>query len=255
MKKNLRCVALFLAWLLSLPARMIPFILRRRFVMGLLMIESRIGAPEAALKRLFSIDDDLELIVSERAMALDGGRHPKHRLTGYHQFFIERIKPFDRVLDIGCGPGYVAMSIAHFYPDATVVGVDYDPEKLRLARGLNLPGNLSFLEADATKGVPDGPWNVIVLSNVLEHIVDRPRLLRDLQDAISPEWILIRVPLFERDWRLPMRREVGANYYSDPDHKIEPTVAEFTFEVEEAGLQIVELKTMWGEIWAKCHKA
>jgi hypothetical protein len=61
---------------------------------------------------------------------------------------------------------------------------------------------------------------------------------------------LIRVPLFERDWKLPMRRAVGANYYSDPDHKIEPSIPEFRAETAEAGLAITEMLTMWGEIWA-----
>ena len=30
--------------------------------------------------------------------------------------------------------------------------------------------------------------------------------------------ILIRVPLFERSWEIPMK-ELGINYYSDNDHK------------------------------------
>ena len=59
---------------------------------------------------------------------------------------------------------------------------------------------------------------------------------------------LIRVPLFY--WKVLMRRAVGANYYSDPDHKIEPTQAEFRQETARAGLTIDELTTPWGEIWA-----
>jgi hypothetical protein len=50
-----------------------------------------------------------------------------------------------------------------------------------------------------------------------------------------------------------MRREVGANYYSDPDHKIEPMLSEFRAETGAAGLAIDELLTPWGEIWASLH--
>jgi hypothetical protein len=50
-----------------------------------------------------------------------------------------------------------------------------------------------------------------------------------------------------------MRRELGANYFSDPDHKIEPMLSEFRMETNEAGLAVDELMTVWGEIWASLH--
>jgi hypothetical protein len=43
---------------------------------------------------------------------------------------------------------------------------------------------------------------------------------------------------------------VGANFYSDPDHKIEPTGAEFRAETAAAGLVVDEMIMAWGEIWA-----
>jgi hypothetical protein len=65
--------------------------------------------------------------------------------------------------------------------------------------------------------------------------------------------VLIRVPFFERDWRLPMRRELGINYFSDPTHRIEHTLAEFAEEIAAGGLTLVEQRLMWGEIWALCR--
>ena len=108
---------------------------------------------------------------------------------------------------------------------------------------------------DATKSVPPGQWDVVVLSNVLEHIVDRVGLLAALLAQTRAKTFLIRVPHFERDWKMPMRRAVGANYYSDPDHKIEPAEAEFREETTRAGLVVDELITPWGEIWARLHPA
>lgn len=237
-------------WLASLPARLIPFRLRRTILMFLFMSESRIGTPSDALVRLYDLTDDLERVVSERAMAMNGGEHPKHRLIGYHQFFVDRIAPGENVMDVGCGPGAVARTIARAHPGSQVVGVDYDPAKLALCRAGDNPANLSWVEADATQSVPEGDWQVIVLSNVLEHITDRIGFLQALQAKVDPDRILIRVPHFDRSWHLPLRREVGANYYSDPDHKIEPTEAEFRVELRQAGFEIPELMTVWGEIWA-----
>ena len=66
-------IALTLAVLISLVYRLIPFGLRRRLIMGLTVLESRIGAPADALKRLYGVEDSLQLVINERAMALGDG--------------------------------------------------------------------------------------------------------------------------------------------------------------------------------------
>lgn len=234
---------------LAVVWRLIPVRLRHTYLKGLFVLESR-GAPKAGLKNLFAIQDDLEHVVNATALASGDGVHPKHRLTRYHDFFVERTSDTDKVLDVGCGYGAVARSIAKAHPGARVVGVDYDKGRLAQARASDNPPNLSFVESDATKSVPDGPWTVVVLSNVLEHIVDRPGFLAALTVTTGAQRFLIRVPLFERDWKMPMRKELGVYYYSDDDHKIEHTRAEFRADVEAAGLQVNELLTLWGEIWS-----
>jgi SAM-dependent methyltransferase len=246
----MKAFALKVADLLSLLWRLLPGRVRQLLLKGMFVLESRGPDSGAALKRLFALQDDLDHVVNERAMVYGRGEHPKHRLLRYHSFFIEHITDGQRVLDVGCGYGAVARSIARSRPRSQVTGVDYDPRRLAEARGQDNPENLTFVEADATKSVPPGPWDVVVLSNVLEHIVDRHAFLRALIDKTKAKRFLIRVPLFERDWRLAMRREVGANYYSDPDHEIEPTQEEFRQETSTAGLVIEHLMTPWGEIWS-----
>lgn len=246
----MKTLLLKVAELLSGIWRLLPERLRRTILKGLLVLESRGPDKGAALKRLFNAADDLELVTNERALALGNGVHPKHRLMRYHDFFIERIKEGEGVLDVGCGYGAVARSVARAHPGSRVVGVDYDKGRLGQARAAEKPANLSFVEADATRSVPEGPWDVVILSNVLEHIHDRPGFLKRLVAVTGAKRFLVRVPLFERDWKLPMRREVGANYFSDPDHKIEHTRAEFRAEASQSGLEIEELVTLWGEIWA-----
>lgn len=246
----MKALGLKVADFLSFFWRLLPQRVRLILLKGLLVLESRGGDTKQGLARLFALQDALEHVVNERAMIHGKGEHPKHTLIRYHDFFIAHIGDSERVLDIGCGYGAVARSIAQARPNAHVTGVDYDKGRLAQARMSDNPPNLSFVETDATKSVPPGPWDVVVLSNVLEHITDRVSFLRALIANTQASRFLIRVPLFERDWKLPMRRAVGANYYSDPDHKIEPTQAEFRDEVERAGLSVDELITPWGEIWA-----
>lgn len=246
----MKAMLLKLADLLALLWQLLPGRARRMLLKGLFVVESR-GDAGKGLKQLFAVADDLEHVTNERALVYGKGIHPKHRLMRYHDFFSERINDGEGVLDIGCGYGAVARSVAKAHPTARVIGVDYDAGRLAQARANpETPANLSFVSMDATKEVPPGQWDVVVLSNVLEHIVDRPDFLKALAATTGAGRFLIRVPLFERDWKMPMRREVGANYYSDPDHKIEHTRAEFAADIAAAGMELVEFNTIWGEIWS-----
>ncbi len=245
--------ALFIADILGLIWRMFPGSLRTRLLTGLFVLDSRHRDPATGLIRLLLLRDRLDWVINERAMKYGRGEHPKHRLTNYHQFFVQHINDGERVLDVGCGYGAVARSVALTYPRCEVTGIDQDKPRLAHARASDNPVNLQFVEGDATKTVPSGPWNVVVLSNVLEHIGERVHFLVALQTATQASRYLIRVPLFERDWQMALRRELEVDFRSDDDHKIEHTLAEFQAEMFKAGLKPIELQTMWGEIWADCR--
>lgn len=246
MKKLLLRIAEFV----SVVWRMLPAKLRFGFIKGLIVLETR-GKSDEALKRAFSLEDFVHLAINERALAYGGGVHPKHRLTKYHDFFVERIDDGSHVLDVGCSYGAVARSVAVARPNSVVLGVEINEEKCAQAQAMpDKPSNLSFYRGDATKSVPAGPWDVVILSNVLEHISDRIGFLRSLIQATNCKRILLRVPHFDRDWSMAMRRELGVGYYSDDDHKIEHTAKEFQHEMLEAGLIIDEEQHCWGEIWA-----
>ena len=90
-----------------------------------------------------------------------------------------------------------------------------------------------------------------MVSNVLEHIERRVDFLRDVQARTTPHRWLVRVPMFDREWRVPMRKELGMYYFGDPTHYIEYTRETFEDEMREAGFAIREMQINWGEIWAQ----
>ncbi len=243
---------LALAGILSQLWRIVPAPWREKWITGWMILDSR-GDSATGLRQLLGLRDRLDWVISERAMVYGGGEHQKHRLTNYHRFFIDNIRNGDRVIDVGCGYGTVARSIARAYPNCVVVGIDQDKGRISQALVADNPDNLSFIEGDATCALPVGAWQVVVLSNVLEHIETRIDFLKKIKLATLADRILIRVPLFERDWLMPLRRELSVNYFSDSDHKIEHTYDEFIEEIKASGLTIVSLKTFWGEIWAHCE--
>ena len=211
----------------------------------------RVVPPAPLLRALCRLDNLLYRAISVTSVWYDGGLHAKHRLTRYHDFFIERVGPGQRVLDIGCGNGALAADLAH-RSHATVTGVDQDPAAIRAARARHAGTGLTFVQADA-RAVPGGPFDVVILSNVLEHLEGRVAFLRDTMARSGARRLLVRVPVFDRDWRVPLKRELGVDFRLDPTHCIEYTVEEFEAEIAAAGLLIEEREVRWGEIWATCR--
>ena len=110
---------------------------------------------------------------------------------------------------------------------------------------------MRYVEGAAPDDVPDEKFDVIILSNVLEHIDDRPGTLRKLVDTARPTKLFIRVPTFDREWRVPLKKELGVDERLDDDHRIEYTRESFGRETAEAGLTIDHLEIRWSEIWSE----
>ena len=112
--------------------------------------------------------------------------------------------------------------------------------------------NVKFIYGDINNQ-KDINAEYVILSNILEHIENRTKFLRNIQKISNSKIFLIRVPNFERDWQMALRKELGIYYFSDVDHKIEHTVDQLKTDMEKAGFTIKEIITVWGEIWATCE--
>jgi 2-polyprenyl-3-methyl-5-hydroxy-6-metoxy-1,4-benzoquinol methylase len=243
---------LYIILILSVPFRIIPSSIRRYIIFIILLIESRISEPKTTLKNLFLLKDKLDVLINERAFAYGKGEHPKHRLMKYHDFFISHIPHDSKVLDVGCGYGAVARSIAKKAKGVVVTGIDNNKERLNQAKLNNQLKNLDFIYGDILEIDNKKKYDVIVMSNILEHVEKRVDIIKKIVQSVSPKLILIRVPSFERNWETAMRKELGINFFSDTTHFIEHTREEFKKEMNGAGLRIDDIEIIWGEIWAKC---
>lgn len=243
MKNTVRQVVVFLFQLL--PYRL-GRILFRLWLQGVAN-----QAPKTAMYQLLELDADLTEQIEYSAIDYDNGIHAKHRLTKYHDFFIDRLAPGERVLDIGCGIGAVAYAMAA-KADALVTGIDLDAKNIAKANQLQHP-KLRFIQGDVLEELPQEPVETIVLSNVLEHIEHRVRFLKMVQEKLKPRRWLIRVPMCDRHWTVPMRQELGLFYFSDPTHYTEYTQQSFEAEMQAADFAIAHLQINWGEIWAEVH--
>jgi ubiquinone biosynthesis O-methyltransferase len=180
-----------------------------------------------------------------------GGIHPKHRLTNYHSFFISNIKRGDTVLDIGCGNGYLTYVIAK--KAKKVIAVDLNEKNIEQAKEKFMRDNIEYLHEDATRINFNEKFDIVTLSNVLEHIEDRHSFLLKICELADK--FLIRVPMINRDWLTYYKKELGCEYFLDSTHKIEYTIDSFKEELSKVGLKINSSSIQFGEIWAVVVKS
>jgi ubiquinone/menaquinone biosynthesis C-methylase UbiE len=108
--------------------------------------------------------------------------------------------PGERILDVGCGPGfYVAELAEQVGPTGSVVGIDSSPQMLAAAaRRSDSRENVSFHEADATSlPIDDASFDAAVSVQVLEYVVDVDAALAELHRALRPGG---RAIVWDVDW-------------------------------------------------------
>jgi SAM-dependent methyltransferase len=91
-----------------------------------------------------------------------------------------------RVLDIGCGTGTLALLIKRASPEAAVVGIDADPGVLEIAkRKADVAGvSVELVRGDSSElPYPDGSFDRVV-SSLLFHHLTRENKRRTLREAL-----------------------------------------------------------------------
>ena len=118
----------------------------------------------------------------------------------YAHFADQRSRPFHeliariptpsprRIVDLGCGPGELTLTLAARWPDAAVIGVDSSPEMLAKARELDADGRVQWVEATAEEWEPaasEGPVDVLVTNATLQWVPTHLRLIPAWFEGLS----------------------------------------------------------------------
>jgi SAM-dependent methyltransferase len=124
-------------------------------------------------------------------------------------------RPGLRVADLGCGaaPGLRYLAAR----GVAAVGLDVAPAALREARAL-LPAS-RLVCADLSAGLPlrAGRFDLVILREVIEHIVDVDLLLRECRRALRPGGALVLTTPNLWDARRPVFRLLGRVWSGDAD--------------------------------------
>ena len=125
-----------------------------------------------------------------------------------------------------------------------MVSIDIREEAILLAKKNNSGYGIEYKNVDFLELDTDLKFDVIIMSNVLEHIKDRHEFL--MKCKVHAPKLLIRVPAFERDWLVPYKKSLGLEWKLHNDHYIEHTAEELMREISAAGWVISHMDCKWG---------
>jgi ubiquinone/menaquinone biosynthesis C-methylase UbiE len=109
------------------------------------------------------------------------------------------------LLDVGCGPGNIALKLARRCPRLAVVGLDRSRIMVETAHtaaaGLELENRVAFQQASADRlPFSGGAFDFVLCNSVLHHLSDPARVLGEMLRVKKPDGAILL-----RDLRRPSR--------------------------------------------------
>jgi len=131
--------------------------------------------------------------MAPRLVAVEGRNwHLQSRMSLVLETIDRHARPGARALDVGCGTGFLLEALAG--RGFSGIGVDLSPESVALARErLERIGAADRLEARVGSAYepPEGPFDLIALTDVLEHLEDPRACLRALRERLAPGGLVV----------------------------------------------------------------
>lgn len=138
-----------------------------------------------------------------------------------------------RLLEIGCGTGFVLKAIHDEFPRIELVGSDQSAEALRVA-GERI--SVDLVQADGRDLPFEHEFDVVCAFDVLEHIDEDADVLRQMAKATQPGGgVLVTVPQYQWLWS-------AADEYGR--HRRRYSKREIEAKLEQAGFDIAR-STAW----------
>jgi len=109
---------------------------------------------------------------------------------------IAKDKNIVKILDVGCGEGFISGLVQAHCKNVEITGVDYAKEALDIARSLNR--DITFIEGSIYQ-IPfeEKSFDIVLCTEVLEHLQNPVEAATELQ-RVAKRYLLVTVP--EEPW-------------------------------------------------------
>ena len=137
----------------------------------------------------------------ERAASYESGRHGqlhKEISDRVAELALSRVPAPRRVLDVGCGTGYVLRRLAARLPQASeFLGVDPAPKMIDVARSASPDQRLNFLLGTAERLPADeSAYDLVVSITSFDHWTGQAAGIRECARVLAPDGTLMLTDLF-----------------------------------------------------------
>ena len=155
-----------------------------------------------------------------------------------------------RVVDLGCGPGNLTVTLTERWPDAVIEAWDSSPEMVESARERGVDAQVG----DVRSWEPKPDTDVVLSNATLQWVPEHAELLVRWAGALSPgSWIAVQMPgnfqaPSHEAVRAVARREPFANRLRDMpfrEGKVVNTPAEYADMLTDAGCRVDAWETVY----------
>ena len=155
-----------------------------------------------------------------------------------------------RVLEVGCSTGYMSRLMVE--RNCVVTGVEVDPAAAELARAYCAAVHvLDLNKGDWVKILPRRAFDVVVLGDVLEHLIDPGRVLHQILEVLDDDgYLVISLPNVVH-WITRLKILLGRFDYElsgtlDHTHLRFFTLRTARKLIEDSGLEIIRFRPAIG---------
>jgi len=145
------------------------------------------------------------------------------------------------ILDIGAGYGHILDALGRTYPKARRMAIEFSDPCVAHLRALGVEVHRD--PADVVLPRLEERFDVVVLSHVLEHLLDPPAMLRLIRDRLAPDGVFyVEVPHIPVDALQRHPDHVWAPRFDEP-HLTFFSVETLRGALTTAGLHVVDCDT------------
>lgn len=157
---------------------------------------------------------------------------------------LQQVPRDSSVLDLGCATGYLAARLVQ--QGCRVDGVELDPEMAEEARQACRRVHQSDLDDPRAWDELEGPYQVILAADILEHLTDPWQALERIRKLLVPEGLLLASLPNAAAWPMRLHLLAGRFEYEasgprDRTHLRFFTIHGFRQAAEQAGFQVLQI--------------